>query len=114
MRMQRHARYLSSQTRFIFPRYAAVATAAKLASLALLAGCAAIGPDVKVVSESPTQIEYTAWCGTQNCITKENITRMAEQHCQANGTSAKMVDWVLEEKDIGRGERFTYKFNCAR
>jgi hypothetical protein len=39
---------------------------------------------------------------------------MAEQHCQANGSSAKMVDWVLEEKDIGRGERFTYKFNCAR
>jgi hypothetical protein len=112
--MQPYARYLSSPTRFFFRRYAGVASAAKLAGLALLAGCAGTGPDVKVVSESPAQIEYTAWCGSQNCLSKENITRMAEQHCQANGTSAKMVDWVLEEKDIGRGERFTYKFNCAR
>jgi hypothetical protein len=89
-------------------------TGVGLMGLGLLAGCAAIGPDVKVVSESPTQIEYSAWCGSQNCISKENVTRMAEQHCQDNGKSAKLVDWVLEEKDIGRGERFTYKFNCVR
>jgi hypothetical protein len=102
--MQRHAPQLAL----------ASGPAGGLIALALLAGCAGTGPDVKVVSESPAQIEYTAWCGTQNCISRENITRMAEQHCQANGTNAKMVDWVLEEKDIGRGERFTYKFNCAR
>jgi hypothetical protein len=89
-------------------------TGLALMGLGLLAGCAAIGPDVKVVSESPAQIEYSAWCGSQNCISKENVTRMAEQHCQDNSKSAKLVDWVLEEKDIGRGERFTYKFNCVR
>jgi hypothetical protein len=89
-------------------------TALALTGVALLAGCAGTGPDRKVVSESPAQIEYSAWCGSQNCISKENVTRMAEQHCQANGQGAKLMDWVHEEKDIGRGDRFTYKFNCVR
>jgi hypothetical protein len=88
--------------------------AAQLTSLIMLAGCVQTGPDVKVLSESPAQIEYTAWCGAQNCISRANVTAMAELHCQQNGQSAKLVDAAKAEDDIGRGERFVYKFTCAR
>jgi hypothetical protein len=87
---------------------------ALLMSLIALAGCVQTGPDVKVLSESPAQIEYTAWCGAQNCISRANVIAMAEQHCQQSGLSAKLVDAAKAEDDIGRGERFVYKFNCAR
>jgi hypothetical protein len=83
-------------------------------SLIALAGCAQTGPDVKVLSESPAQIEYSAWCGSQNCISRENVSRMAEQHCQENGRSATLIGSEKAEEDIGRGERYVYKFNCAR
>ena len=111
--MQRLAPELGRKTSAGLRISARITAAARLLGLITLGGCAMTGPDVKVLSESPTQIEYSAWCGTQQCISRQNVTRMAEQHCAENGKTAKLVDHAMEEEDIGRGERFVYKFSCV-
>ena len=95
-------------------KHARVVTALRITALFTVAGCAMTGPYVKVLSESPAQIEYSAWCGAQMCISRTNVTAMAEQHCAQNGQGAQLVDAAKVEEDLGRGERFVYKFNCLR
>jgi hypothetical protein len=112
--MKRLAPELRLRTRLRSRRYARVATALRVTALFTVAGCAMTGPDVKVLSESPAQIEYSAWCGAQMCISRQNVTAMAEQHCAQNGQGAQLVDAAKVEEDLGRGERFVYKFNCLR
>jgi hypothetical protein len=95
-------------------KYTPVPIALRVTALLAVGGCAMTGPDVKVVSESPAQIEYSAWCGAQTCISRQNVTAMAEQHCAQSGQGAQLVDAAKAEEDLSRGERFVYKFNCMR
>ena len=74
-----------------------------------LCGCA--DDQMKVLATTPEGIE--AWAWTQ-AYSKQAMTEMAQQYCQRDGRNAQIKDSEIAEKDLLKGSRVVYRFNCVR
>jgi hypothetical protein len=76
-----------------------------------LCGCITTADDeMRVLSYTAAGIEYSAWTGAYS---RQAITDLAKQYCQREGKTAQIVDSETAEKNIFKGSRVVYRFNCV-
>jgi hypothetical protein len=73
-----------------------------------LCGCAA-DDEMRVLSYTPAGIEYSAWTGAYS---RQAMADLAQQYCQRDGKNAQMIDSEIAEKNLFKGSRVVYRFNC--
>jgi len=74
-----------------------------------LCGCAA-DDEMRVLSYTPAGIEYSAWTGAYS---RQAIGDLAQQYCQQAGKKAQIIDSETAEKNLFKGSRVVYRFNCV-
>jgi hypothetical protein len=75
-----------------------------------LCGCAA-DDEMRVLAYSPAGIEYSAWTGAYS---RQAMADLAQQYCQREGKNAQIIDSEIAEKNLFKGSRVVYRFNCVR
>jgi hypothetical protein len=76
-----------------------------------LCGCITTADDeMRVLSYTSAGIEYSAWTGAYS---SKAIADLAQQYCQREGKTAQIVDSETAEKNIFKGSRVVYRFNCV-
>jgi hypothetical protein len=76
-----------------------------------LCGCITTADDeMRVLSYTSAGIEYSAWTGAYS---SKAIADLAQQYCQREGKTAQIVDSETAEKNIFKGSRMVYRFNCV-
>ena len=76
-----------------------------------LCGCITTADDeMRVLSYTSQGIEYSAWTGAYS---SKAIADLAQQYCQREGKTAQIVDSETAEKNIFKGSRVVYRFNCV-
>jgi hypothetical protein len=76
-----------------------------------LYGCITTADDeMRVLSYTSAGIEYSAWTGAYS---SKAIADLAQQYCQREGKTAQIVDSETAEKNIFKGSRVVYRFNCV-
>jgi hypothetical protein len=75
-----------------------------------LCGCATADDEMRVLSYTSAGIEYSAWTGAYS---RQAIADLAKQYCQREGKTAQIVDSETAEKNIFKGSRVVYRFNCV-
>jgi hypothetical protein len=76
-----------------------------------LCGCITTADDeMRVLSYTSAGIEYSAWTGAYS---SKAIADLAQQYCQREGKTAQIVDSETPEKNIFKGSRVVYRFNCV-
>jgi hypothetical protein len=76
-----------------------------------LCGCITTADDeMRVVSYTSAGIEYSAWTGAYS---SKAIADLAQQYCQREGKTAQIIDSETAEKNIFKGSRVVYRFNCV-
>ena len=76
-----------------------------------LCGCITTADDeMRVLSYTSTGIEYSAWTGAYS---SKAIADLAQQYCQREGKTAQIIDSETAEKNIFKGSRVVYRFNCV-
>jgi hypothetical protein len=75
-----------------------------------LCGCAA-DDEMRVLSYTPAGIEYSAWTGAYS---RQAMADMAQPYCQREGKNARIIDSEIAEKNLFKGSRVAYRFNCVR
>ena len=66
--------------------------------------------EMRVLSYTSTGIEYSAWTGAYS---SKAIADLAQQYCQREGKTAQIIDSETAEKNIFKGSRVVYRFNCV-
>ena len=74
-----------------------------------LCGCAA-DDEFRVLSYTPTGIEYSVWTGAHS---REAVADMTQQYCQREGKKAQIIDSETAEKNLFKGSRVVYRFSCV-
>ena len=76
-----------------------------------LCGCITTADDeMRVLSYTSQGIEYSAWTGAYS---SKAIADLAQQYCQREGKTAQIIDSETAEKNIFKGSRVVYRFNCV-
>jgi hypothetical protein len=76
-----------------------------------LCGCITTADDeMRVLSYTSAGIEYSAWTGAYS---SKAIADLAQQYCQREGKTAQIIDSEAAEKNIFKGSRVVYRFNCV-
>jgi hypothetical protein len=76
-----------------------------------LCGCITTADDeMRVLSYTSAGIEYSAWTGAYS---SKAIADLAKQYCQREGKTAQIIDSETAEKNIFKGSRVVYRFNCV-
>ena len=76
-----------------------------------LCGCITTAEDeMRVLSYTSQGIEYSAWTGAYS---SKAIADLAQQYCQREGKTAQIIDSETAEKNIFKGSRVVYRFNCV-
>src|SRR5215471_18835694 len=75
-----------------------------------LCGCSTADDEFRVLSYTPERIEYSVWTGAHS---REVVADMAQQYCQKQGKNAKIIDSETAEKNLFKGSRVVYRFNCV-
>ena len=75
-----------------------------------LCGCGTADDEFRVLSYTPERIEYSVWTGAHS---REVVADMAQQYCQKQGKNAKIIDSETAEKNLFKGSRVVYRFNCV-
>jgi hypothetical protein len=75
-----------------------------------LCGCGTAGEEFQVLSYTPERIEYSVWTGAHS---RQVVTDMAQQYCQRQGKNAQIIDSEIAEKNLFKGSRVVYRFNCV-
>jgi hypothetical protein len=76
-----------------------------------LCGCITTAEDeMRVLSYTSAGIEYSAWTGAYS---SKAITELAQQYCQREGKTAQIINSETAEKNIFKGSRVVYRFNCV-
>ena len=66
---------------------------------------------MRVLSYTTAGVEYSAWTGAYS---RQAMTDMAQQYCQREGKKAQIIDSEIAEKNLFKGSRVVYRFNCVR
>ena len=66
--------------------------------------------EMRVLSYTSTGIEYSAWTGAYS---SKAITDLAQQYCQRESKTAQIIGSETAEKNIFKGSRVVYRFNCV-
>jgi hypothetical protein len=76
-----------------------------------LCGCITTADDeMRVLSYTSAGIEYSAWTGAYS---SKAIADLAKQYCEREGKTAQIIDSETAEKNIFKGSRVVYRFNCV-
>jgi hypothetical protein len=75
-----------------------------------LCGCATADDEMRVLSYTAAGIEYSAWTGAYS---RQAIADLAKQYCEREGKTAQIIDSETAEKNIFKGSRVVYRFNCV-
>lgn len=76
-----------------------------------LCGCITTADDeMRVLSYTSQGIEYSAWTGAYS---SKAIADLAQQYCQREGKTAQIINSETAEKNIFKGSRVVYRFNCV-
>jgi hypothetical protein len=75
-----------------------------------LCGCGTADDEFQVLSYTPERIEYSVWTGAHS---REVVIDMAQRYCQGQGKKAQIIDSETAEKNLFKGSRVVYRFNCV-
>jgi len=50
--------------------------------------------------------------GLDRAYSRQAMTDMAQQYCQQVGKTAQIIDSEIAEKNLFKGSRVVYRFNC--
>jgi hypothetical protein len=75
-----------------------------------LCGCGTANDEFQILSYTPERIEYSVWTEAHS---REVVADMAKQYCQKQGKNAQIIDSETAEKNLFKGSRVVYRFNCV-
>lgn len=71
--------------------------------------------DLVVLSSTPASVEFAAWCPSiDDPQCRQKVADAAQAHCRDASQNAQYVRSLVIERNLLRGERVQFVYNCVR